>query len=53
MMFPGHHTVSHLHSLEGVGGCDGLVDEVRVLHVLGETLQKTEWLIENHWHCNL
>ncbi len=29
------------------------MDEVSVLHVLCETLQEAERLVENHWHCNL
>ena len=29
------------------------MDEIRVLHVLGQTLQEAERLVENHRHCDL
>ena len=29
------------------------MDEIRMLHVLSETLQEAKRLVENHWHCNL
>lgn len=28
------------------------MNEIRVLHVLGQTLQEAERLIENYRHCN-
>lgn len=43
----------YLHSLYGVRGGVGLVDEVCVLHVLCQTLKEAQGLIKNHWHGNL
>lgn len=51
-LFVGCSQGNYLHPLHGVRGGVGLMDEVSVLHVLRQTLQEAEWLVENHWHCN-
>lgn len=43
----------YLHPLNGVGTGVGLMHEERVLHVLRQTLQEAERLVEDHRHCNL
>lgn len=50
LMDPG---VWHLHSLNGVSGVISLLYEISVLHVLCESLQEAEWLIEDDRHGDL
>lgn len=45
--------LTHLHAVYGVGQSASLVDEVCVLHVLGETLQKAQRLVKNDGHRDL
>ena len=52
MKWQGCHSAAYLHPLNRVWGRIGLVDEVCVLHVLCQTLQEAERLVENHWHSN-
>lgn len=50
LMAPG---IWYLHSLDGVSGVISLLDEISVLHVLCESLQEAEWLIEDDRHGDL
>lgn len=43
----------HLHPLDGVCGRVGLVDEMRVLHVLRQPLQETQRFVKYHRHGDL
>lgn len=43
----------HLHPLDRFRRCNGLMDEVCVLHVLRQTLQEAERFVENDRHCDL
>lgn len=41
------------HPLQGVGQLGSLVQELAVLQLLAEPLQRVEGLIELHWHGHL
>jgi len=43
----------YLHPLHRVGGGVGLLQEVGVLHVLGQPLQEAQGLVEHHRHGDL
>lgn len=52
-VLPVHVCVSDLHALYGVGQCAGSVDEVSVFHVLCDSLQEAQRLVEGDGHRDL
>lgn len=44
---------TYLHPFHRIGEWTGLVDEVCMLHVFGESLQEAQRLIKYHWHGDL
>lgn len=53
ILFRAKLIVFHLHSLNRVFWRISLMDEVRVLHIFSQSLQKTERLIKNNRHGDL